>query len=71
MKAITDTRYYDEIAEVIQGYTGDATMTPSEMAENIRGVWDAGHREGYDGGLVIGFADGRQNMETEILGGAW
>lgn len=66
MKAVTDTKYYDEIAKAIQGYTGDATMTPSEMAENIRGVWDDGHREGYEGGLLIGRADGIQAQYDEF-----
>ena len=66
MKAVTDTKYYNEIAKAIQDYTGYATMTPSKMAENVRGVWDEGYQEGYEGGILIGRADGIQAQYDEF-----
>lgn len=75
MKAVTDTRYYDEISKKIQEYTGGAGLKPPQMPMAIQTIvieaeWrgqQAGEKYGYD----IGFNLGKSSLETEILGGEW
>lgn len=78
MKAVTDTKYYDDIAQRIQTYGDDKRYTPSEMASAIDGiVADAvqrgendGYQKGYaDGeaqGLIDGNVQGRQEQHKEF-----
>lgn len=63
MKAVTDTKYYDEIARQIQIDTGYSDLKPSEMAKAIEVA--------VSNTYTIGKAQGRQALESELLGGAW
>lgn len=79
MKAVTDTRYYDEIAKRIHVYGNSGPYTPAQMPAAIDDIVSdarkmgehAGYQSGYGSGYAKGEAQGRQDMETEILGGAW
>lgn len=58
MKAVTDTKYYDEIADKLQLYGSGAKMKPSEMADRLETV--VHEREAY------GEAEGRQAQYDEF-----
>lgn len=83
MKAVTDTKYYDEIAYTIGIYGSGNQLKPSQMAGAIDGIvhdaeqrcerngYQYGYAQGEAQGLIDGNAQGRQALEDEILGGAW
>lgn len=54
MKAVTDTKYYDEIARAIMEYGGSQTETliPSQMADGIRLSQENAHMEGFTDGKI-------------------
>jgi len=65
MKAVTDTKYYDEIARKIQFCAGSysrSSYKPSELAEGVLTVssyqYEDGHYYGYIEGEEIGWNDG-------------
>lgn len=71
-KAVTDTKYYNEIANALQFRIGsDEKLSPPEMAGAVNTVYETGYDSGLYQGESIGETQGRQALEDEILGGAW
>ena len=59
----TDSEYYTEIAQAIAALGEYNSCKPSEMVYGIESV----KKRQY----LTGLSDGRADLETELLGGAW
>ena len=61
MKAVTDTKYYDEIAEKLRTYGASCpTHTPADMADAVEEVANFQHSDGYESGFMEGYTDGEE-----------
>lgn len=73
-KVVTDSKYYDEIAERIQVYGEAKTYTPAQMPDAIDDIVNnaremgkfEGYQSGYGNGLTEGEAQGRQAQYDEF-----
>jgi len=67
MKAVTDTKYYNEIAQALQdNHYMSFNYKPNEMAEGVFSVAEYRYNDGYERGLSVGNAQGRQAAYDEF-----
>lgn len=83
----TDDKHYKAIADKLRENGIDRSLKPEEMSSALGAAvavkynngFKAGDAEGYERGYsvgcmegkLVGEANGRQALETELLGGAW